>query len=77
MTVSRVMNLVTRTVAATIVTAVAATCLASTGATNAAGHVRTDVTQAKTKEWKAPSTLDVTLATKEWKTESSGRTKEW
>jgi hypothetical protein len=69
MTVTRVLSLTRKTLAAAI-TAVAAICLASSiGPTGtAAGHHRTDLTHA-TKEWKSPSTREVTLATKEWKKE--------
>ena len=74
MTVSTLMSSASKTVSAVLVALVAATCLASAGATTTAvGHHHADVANA-TKEWKKHANNDVVLAkTKEWK----GKTKEW
>jgi hypothetical protein len=80
MSVTRALTLARRILTASAVTAIAATCLATSVGTSstAAGQHRGDVTHA-TKEWKAPSARDVTLATKEWKVQTSTvvTTKEW
>lgn len=72
MTVSTLMSSTRKTVTAVLVTLVAATCLASAGATTTAvGNHHADAVHAK-KEWKASVKGDVVLAAAE-----SRRKKEW